>query len=815
MDTLFQHCDCVPVWMEAPAYFDPTITLYLALFLIVAFSLIRRIKNLLFVCWRWCWVSGPVLLTSLHRYHALPESNRVTIQSALRRKFPSMPQIELKGPLKGDIRSKPCKEWFKWFSGANEQGELLVDLVSKMSKFPSSPPEFWRSLEAEWRHTHDMPDMFQDTQSNKEEGSSEMEKLAGLEFCAWLKEGEGAVEDIEAVLLDLIIENERKVREDAEQTDMTVFFALQLLLGVGVLIDYVALQTWPSGGLLCRWVYFSSVVMYKPFTAPMCFCLTACVHYAFSDQLFGDLHRDPSTGTPLGAPLRRSRLTLLLVSGVAVLQLMWLIPALPVVLPLMLIFLPVVALPAVVLPLVCGRLLQKALDGVGLSVSLQFRYFALKLVASDGMKLGTLARRLRADRTVVLTAVKNDGKSLRYALGRLKEDKELLMLAMGSGNASILEFAPKELLSDFDFVFKAVSVDGLALRYASDELKHDVEIVTMAVIQNGLAIQYAPDSMRDKRSIALYAVEQCGLSLEFVSDRLKYDEEIVRAAVDQDPNAQKFATLLSTHSKLDSLFKHDSFAPSLDTVLTEMEEEARGVNIETFSEAIVMVQASATVLVSVVVLSFIFLPFYEKGFGFWTHGTSRFLTANYHLPSLLEQSENFFSWPDFEQQKLNIQFALGLMLLAVFAVMRCSKWLLAAVEVPIKSSTPGVWERTLMATFSNMTWRPLREPVEILSTLLEQCMSMITAVKEHDSHCCSLGYHMCWSRVKVFRAGTNDADVIEFTDSDDATSYKQVQFDRGNHASLKALGVVSMRCPWISISSVSFDNIRGVCILPP
>eukprot|EP00615_Pteridomonas_danica_P001895 CAMPEP_0114362848 /NCGR_PEP_ID=MMETSP0101-20121206/26016_1 /TAXON_ID=38822 ORGANISM="Pteridomonas danica, Strain PT" /NCGR_SAMPLE_ID=MMETSP0101 /ASSEMBLY_ACC=CAM_ASM_000211 /LENGTH=103 /DNA_ID=CAMNT_0001508979 /DNA_START=235 /DNA_END=543 /DNA_ORIENTATION=+ len=101
-----------------------------------------------------------------------------------------------------------------------------------------------------------------------------------------------------------------EVYRESDRADGAVVFLLQLLLGISVLIDYFIVQSWPYGSTWqCRWAYVAGVVMYKPFTVPMWFCLTLCCHYAFADKLY-DKKRDAKTGTPYGAPFTRSKLTM-------------------------------------------------------------------------------------------------------------------------------------------------------------------------------------------------------------------------------------------------------------------------------------------------------------------------------------------------------------------------------------------------------------------------------------------------------------------------------------------------------------------------
>ena len=93
----------------------------------------------------------------------------------------------------------------------------------------------------------------------------------------------------------------------------------------------------------------------------MWFCLLLCCHYSFAEVLLGACYggRDKTTGTPLGAPFERSKLTMGMVYVITVLQGLWCLGAIVVALPLALVFFPVVLLVAFVAPFACTFMLQK------------------------------------------------------------------------------------------------------------------------------------------------------------------------------------------------------------------------------------------------------------------------------------------------------------------------------------------------------------------------------------------------------------------------------------------------------------------------
>ena len=251
-------------------------------------------------------------------------------------------------------------------------------------------------------------DVVQDS-SSTDAKKSPFVSLASPEWCEWFGKLDDQVRaQVEASIMALDVGGvEEESDEAADRTETTVFFFLQFLVGVLVLADYMLGQEWPQGGFLCQWAYFSSVVMYKPFTVPMWFCLLLCCHYTFAERLFGGCTggRDELTGRPLGAPFERNKLTLGLVYATAALQGVWFVAASVVAVPLAFVFAHVVVLVAFGLPFGATFATQKALGPLEEWWRARFKEGALEVVKKDGLKLEQLSRAMRGDKDVVLAAV--------------------------------------------------------------------------------------------------------------------------------------------------------------------------------------------------------------------------------------------------------------------------------------------------------------------------------------------------------------------------------------------------------------------------
>jgi hypothetical protein len=158
------------------------------------------------------------------------------------------------------------------------------------------------------------------------------------------------------------------------------------------------------------------------------------------------------------------------------------------------------------------------------------------------------------DREVILAAIRPDGHcyrsgALQYAPSRFKADKEIVIEAVKRSGCA-LDYASDTLKDDRDVVTVAVMDAGVSLIYASDKLKNDKDIVMAAIagyqVRMGHAegssnyldpvsvpLQVASKTLCDDAETMLSIYENCdGCCYETcrISDRLRDDKEFVLAA---------------------------------------------------------------------------------------------------------------------------------------------------------------------------------------------------------------------------------------------------------------------------------------------
>jgi len=165
----------------------------------------------------------------------------------------------------------------------------------------------------------------------------------------------------------------------------------------------------------------------------------------------------------------------------------------------------------------------------------------IEQVEVNGFQIQNHDKKWRADKDIVLAAVRNNGRALYYASDDLKDDQNVVLAAV-SNDGRALDFATKKCRSDKLIVLAAVNNNPLALYYAGNDLKKDNKILGVQensyrkviinkVIQDGLQLRLLEDKWKADKAVVLKAVQNFGLELNCAADDLKNSKEIVLAAV--------------------------------------------------------------------------------------------------------------------------------------------------------------------------------------------------------------------------------------------------------------------------------------------
>ena len=146
---------------------------------------------------------------------------------------------------------------------------------------------------------------------------------------------------------------------------------------------------------------------------------------------------------------------------------------------------------------------------------------------------------LRSNKNFMRKAIElTDGEAFCGATDELKNDKEMALFAVSHGSAPhqcdpdiILRYASEAIRADKDVVLAAVRRNGWSLEYASEELKADKDVVLVATINNSWSLTYASPALRADKEFVIELVKRAGeCALRYVDEALQNDADVLEVA---------------------------------------------------------------------------------------------------------------------------------------------------------------------------------------------------------------------------------------------------------------------------------------------
>jgi len=163
-------------------------------------------------------------------------------------------------------------------------------------------------------------------------------------------------------------------------------------------------------------------------------------------------------------------------------------------------------------------------------------------VRSNGKALQYASPRLRSDETLCRIAVHQESRSLEFVeCPKVQNDVELIRSLVATDGA-VLRYTCEEIRAQKDIVLIALRDWAHALEYASPELKNDIELVTIAIKRNPTTIKYAGEEVRDNnRDVWQMCLPKNGRLLFHAGPSIKQDRELVKMAVKNAGTALGYA----------------------------------------------------------------------------------------------------------------------------------------------------------------------------------------------------------------------------------------------------------------------------------
>lgn len=150
-------------------------------------------------------------------------------------------------------------------------------------------------------------------------------------------------------------------------------------------------------------------------------------------------------------------------------------------------------------------------------------------VPKSAMALEWVGEELKADRRLVLVAVRRNWRALKYAAPELRADRGVVLCAMRQ-DVHALQFATGDLLSNSRRFLPLFKANPGALEYASMAMRQNRTLILAAVQADAKLLQFASQALRGDRAVALAALRQdASKAIDHIAPELKHDPFVIAA----------------------------------------------------------------------------------------------------------------------------------------------------------------------------------------------------------------------------------------------------------------------------------------------
>jgi len=142
-----------------------------------------------------------------------------------------------------------------------------------------------------------------------------------------------------------------------------------------------------------------------------------------------------------------------------------------------------------------------------LSTSVQNnKVFILKALNNKCKIYNYLSDSLKVDLEILKTSLKEtdlDGNVILLLPEYLLNDEELLLLSISGKQNKLNLFSkfPLKFKNDYNFIAKAISVNGLLLNYVNQDFKNNKKLVQLAIMNNSDSFEYASENLKKDKDL--------------------------------------------------------------------------------------------------------------------------------------------------------------------------------------------------------------------------------------------------------------------------------------------------------------------------
>ncbi|MGR3952374.1 MAG: DUF4116 domain-containing protein [Chlamydia sp.] len=166
---------------------------------------------------------------------------------------------------------------------------------------------------------------------------------------------------------------------------------------------------------------------------------------------------------------------------------------------------------------------------------------AIDVVGTCGFLLSILTPEQRANKKIVLAAVRQDGWSVKHASDQLKGDRDVAIAATSQNAWAIQSLTA--FWEDKLFILPLIKRAPYIIQYVSMRLRRDPDIIRTTLETNALCLKHLHPYDQDTSEWVEIAVQNNGLALQFAGKNCRKNEGLAFLAEEQNSKASRYANI--------------------------------------------------------------------------------------------------------------------------------------------------------------------------------------------------------------------------------------------------------------------------------
>jgi len=195
----------------------------------------------------------------------------------------------------------------------------------------------------------------------------------------------------------------------------------------------------------------------------------------------------------------------------------------------------------------------------------------LASVKKNGWVIKEIEKKFQEDWDIAIAAVIQNYLCMEGLPAKLLDNEDFIMEILANQNYHVFDFVSDRLKDNKEFVIKALGIEPWIYPSISQRLKVDADIISFVVSKdkNVAILEYGPKSLSENKDFVISIVSESPSQLRFASVKLRSDPEVIHATRTKSPmDAARYALKAYSNNIL-------YFAPDFRRDLTKESDDLK------------------------------------------------------------------------------------------------------------------------------------------------------------------------------------------------------------------------------------------------